>query len=108
MKKKLNFIGSSKEKLKGFPREATTTLGQDLTRIQYGNDPSDWKAITSGLGKGVVGVKEVRTASNDGWYRVAYVASIGDKVHVLHAFQKKTNETSKQDLAIITRNYRSI
>jgi phage-related protein len=31
-------------------------------------------------------------------YRVIYLATIGDAVHVLHAFQKKTQATAKRDI----------
>jgi phage-related protein len=31
-------------------------------------------------------------------YRVIYLTKIADKVHVLHAFQKKTQKTAKTDI----------
>lgn len=34
------------------------------------------------------GVREIRVRNDAGAFRVLYVASIGDAVYVLHAFQK--------------------
>jgi len=34
----------------------------------------------------------------EGQYRVIYVAKFANTVFVLHAFQKKTRKTSKQDI----------
>ncbi len=41
-------------------------------------------------------VREIRI-QHEGQYRVIYVASFETRVYVLHAFQKKTQKTSKQD-----------
>ena len=46
------------------------------------------------------GVEEIRVWDTSGTYRVIYTARLADAVVVLHAFQKKTQATSKQDLAI--------
>jgi phage-related protein len=46
------------------------------------------------LGKGV---EEIRVWEESGTFRVMYVARLAEAVYVLHAFQKKTRETSKRD-----------
>jgi phage-related protein len=46
------------------------------------------------------GVEEIRVWDESGTYRVIYSARRANVVVVLHAFQKKTQATSKQDLAI--------
>jgi phage-related protein len=46
------------------------------------------------------GVEEIRVWDTSGTYRVIYTARLADAVVVLHAFQKKTQATSKQDLVI--------
>jgi phage-related protein len=38
------------------------------------------------------GVREIRIRQASGAYRVIYLATIGDAVHVLHAFQKKPKQ----------------
>ncbi len=41
------------------------------------------------------GVREIRIRDEAGAFRVLYVARIEDAVYVLHAFQKKTQQTAK-------------
>ncbi len=43
------------------------------------------------------GVREIRIM-HEGQFRVIYIANLADAVYVLHAFQKKTQKTRKQDL----------
>ena len=43
-------------------------------------------------------VDEIRIWDDSGTYRVIYTARMADAVYVLHAFQKKTQATSKRDL----------
>jgi phage-related protein len=54
------------------------------------------------------GVREIRIREASGAYRVIYVANRGDAVHVLHAFQKKSQKTSKQDLDLAKERYREL
>ncbi|WP_429227517.1 type II toxin-antitoxin system RelE/ParE family toxin [Inquilinus ginsengisoli] len=57
-------------------------------------DSSDWKPMkTIGLG-----VREIRIRDKAGAYRVIYVVRRSEAVYVLHAFQKKTQQTAKKDL----------
>ncbi len=44
------------------------------------------------------GVREIRIRQASGAYRIIYLATIGDVVHVLHAFRKKTQATAKRDI----------
>ena len=44
------------------------------------------------------GVREIRIRDQAGAFRVIYVATRPEAVYVLHAFQKKTQATSKRDL----------
>ena len=43
------------------------------------------------------GVREIRI-QHEGQYRVIYVASFEEVIYVLHAFQKKSRKTNRQDL----------
>lgn len=47
-----------------------------------------------------VGVREIRIRDSVGAYRVIYIASFPDAVHVLHAFQKKSQKTAQRDLEL--------
>ena len=42
---------------------------------------------------------------DSGMYRIIYTARIADAVYVLHAFQKKTQATSKSDIDIAKERY---
>ena len=91
--KPLYFVGSALEDLRAFPRAPRREAGYQLDRVQFGLSPSDWKPMmTAG-----VGVREIRI-HHAGQYRVIYVAKINDAAHVLHAFQKNTQKTRKQDI----------
>jgi phage-related protein len=103
MTKPLYFVGSALENLRAFPRASRREAGYQLDRVQYGLEPSDWKPMTI-VGHGV---REIRI-HQEGQYRVVYVAKINDAVHVLHAFQKKTQKTRKQDVEISRRRLKEI
>lgn len=54
------------------------------------------------------GVREVRVRVG-GQFRVFfYVTTIGNAVYVLHAFQKKTQKTRANDLALGQQRYKQI
>ena len=54
------------------------------------------------------GVREIRIRSASGAFRVIYVATLGDAVYVLHAFQKKSQATSKRDLDLAAARFRDL
>lgn len=92
--KQIAFVGDSLACLRDFPDDARSTAGYQLREVQKGSDPSDWKPMTT-IGSGV---REIRIREASGAFRIIYVASIGDQVVVLHAFQKKTQKTPQKDI----------
>lgn len=102
--KSIVWHGSSYEDIKTFPLEARRDAGFQLDKVQRGMDPDDWKPLVT-VG---AGVREIRVRESCGAFRVIYVANIGDSIHVLHAFQKKTQKTRQSDLALATTRYRAI
>lgn len=48
------------------------------------------------------GVREIRI-KEQGQYRVIYIAKFKEAIYVLHAFQKKTQKTNKNDIEIAKR-----
>jgi phage-related protein len=46
--------------------------------------------------------------ASDGAFRVIYVAKLEDAIYVLHCFQKKTQKTSSDDIALASRRYRDL
>ena len=93
--KSVRFLGDSLERLREFPEDARNDAGYQLEHVQRGEQPDDFKPMPS-IGKGV---EEIRVRDDSGIYRVIYTARIADAVYVLHAFQKKTQATSKRDIA---------
>lgn len=93
--KPLRFVGPSLNELRDFPEEARRAAGFELRAIQNGFEPGDWKPMKT-IGSGV---NEIRIHILGEW-RVIYVAKVLDAVYVLHAFQKKTQKTSLQDIEI--------
>lgn len=78
--------------------------GFQLDQVQHGNEPNDWKPMTS-VG---AGVREIRIRDAAGAFRVLYLAKLADAVYVLHCFQKKTEKTAKIDLELAKRRYRGL
>ena len=101
--KPLRFVGSSLDDLRSFPAEARRQAGFELYAIQRGLDPSDWKPMKT-VGSGV---REIRIRVLGEWC-VLYVAKFADAVYVLHAFQKKTQKTRRNDLEIARRRYKQL
>jgi phage-related protein len=93
--KELIFIGNSLDNLKQFPANAKRDAGFELSQIQLGLEPSDWKNMP-GIGKGV---KEIRI-NKQGAFRVIYIIQKNETLYVLHAFQKKTRKTARQDIEL--------
>jgi len=90
--------------LRDFPLEARQRAGYQLHLIQMGDDPSDWKPMTS-IGQGV---REIRIKGKDGAFRVFYVVNRPEAIYVLHAFQKTTQKTEKRDIDLAIARLRSL
>ena len=100
----LQFHGDSLTRLQAFPMQARSDAGYELFLVQGGKDPRDWKPMST-IGPGV---RENRVRDETGGYRVVYVANLPDAVHVLHAFQKRTQKTEKRDLDLATARFRRL
>ncbi len=53
------------------------------------------------------GAREIRIHVLGEW-RVLYVAKFGDAVFVLHAFQKKSRKTRREDIELARQRYQQI
>ena len=54
------------------------------------------------------GVKEIRIRDVTGAFRVIYLATLADAVHVLHCFQKKSEQTSNKDIQLARKRYKDL
>jgi len=98
------WMGSSREDLRDFPREARREIGYQLEHVQEGVDPNDWKPMST-VGPGV---REIRVRESSGIFRCIYLATRPEGIYVLHCFQKKTRKTSQEDLDLATKRFKSI
>jgi len=101
--KTLKFEGTSLDNLRKFPETARKAAGFELHAVQKGENPSDWKPMTS-IGPGV---REIRL-NEEGQYRIIYITKRADEIHVLHAFQKKTKKTEKKDIDLAKNRYKGL
>ena len=94
------WIGSARNDLRAFPEEARYKAGVQLRAVQRRGNPIDFKPMPI-VGRGAF---EIRVRTNDA-YRIFYVARFEEAVYVLHAFQKKTQKTSRQDIKLGQQRY---
>jgi phage-related protein len=97
-------MGGSREDLREFPETVQDSLGFELYRVQCGLDPKDWKPMTT-VG---AGVKEIRERDEAGIFRIIYLATRPEGVYVLHCFQKTTQQTSRPELELAKKRFKSI
>ena len=91
-------------RLREFPASARRSAGYQLDRVQRGLDPDDWKPMKA-IG---IGVREIRIRDRAGAFRVIYLATLPDRVVVLHALQKKTQATATRDIDLAARRFREL
>ena len=96
--KKVVWLGGSYGRF--FPAEVRSRAGQQLNQVQHGRMPDEWKPILN-VGAGVM---EIRIHEPHE-HRIMSVAKFEEAVYVLHAFEKKTQQTSKQDLKLARTAY---
>ena len=102
--KEIRWLGSSYHDLLAFPAEMRRRAGFQLSKIQAGLDPDDWKPFDS-IGPGT---REIRLKEADGIFRVMYVTKFVEALYVLHCFQKKTQKLGPLDRKIAEPRYRAI
>lgn len=101
--KPLFWVGSARQDLRAFPEDARRIAGHELHLVQEGLEPDDWKPMTN-VGPGVYELR-VHTGVE---HRVFYVAKFAEGVYVLHAFEKRTQQTAQRDLELARERYREV
>lgn len=102
--KPVRFAGDSLKQLRSLPKPARDDLGYQLYLLQVGRQPTDFKPMPS-VGPGV---EEIRVRDASGAYRAIYTARLGDAIHVLHVFQKKTQATGRLDIELAAKRYAAL
>jgi phage-related protein len=103
MEKPLLWIGSALTDLRTFPEEARRRAGFELFQVQLGHSPSDWKPMAT-IGPGVI-ESRIHTESE---HRIIYVAKFKEAIYVLHAFEKKTQKTTKHDIDLARTRFAAV
>jgi phage-related protein len=101
--KPLSFVGSSLDELRAFPAAVRHAIGVELMRVQFGGLPTNFKPLK----EAGAGAYEIRVHLDGAW-RVIYVARFEKAIYVLHAFQKKTQRTTRIDIELAARRYKLI
>lgn len=99
--KKVYWLGSSRETIKGFPKEVRHEIGFSLESAQLGGKAINVVPLVGFKGAGVL---EVITDGEGGTFRTVYTVRFQDAVYVLHAFQKKSKKgiaTPRQEIALV-------
>lgn len=106
-RKLLYWEGSSKKDFKEFPVPVQKDMGVSLFVVQLGGTPDSakpWK----GLGSGVYELVEDHRGDT---FRAVYTVKVGDAVHVLHAFQKKSKSgiaTPQPEVELIEKRLKAV
>ena len=106
-RKNLEWIGPARTELQAFPPLARREAGMNLRLVQSGFQPEDWKPM-QGVGPGAC---EIRISSFDGGttqHRVIYVAKFPEAIYVLHAFDKKTEQTPLHNIKLAAARSRQL
>jgi phage-related protein len=92
------------KRLREFPEDVRQDAGYQLDKVQRGLQPDDFKLMPL-IGNGV---EEIRLWEDSGTFRVIYRARLKGVVVVLHAFQKKAQATSRQDIELAKRRWAQV
>jgi phage-related protein len=97
----VDWIGSAKDDVTRFPQEIKNELGQSLFVAQLGQLADNAKLMKGGELREVT---EIVARDDDGTYRLMYTVKLGNRIYVLHAFQKKSTHgiaTPKRETDLI-------
>ena len=91
--------------MQSFPKMVRGKMGEAIFFAQYGETHPDAKPFKY-VGTAVF---EITEKFSKNAYRSVYAANIGDKLYVLHVFQKKSPtgiKTAKKDVDLIKQRYK--
>ncbi|VXD15527.1 conserved hypothetical protein [Planktothrix serta PCC 8927] len=101
----LVWMGDSRQNIREFPETVRISIGYALQLVQAGETPLEAKPF-KGVGSGVY---EIIKRYDTDTYRAVYAVKIGEKIYVLHAFQKKSKKgikTPQADVDLIKQRYK--
>ena len=99
--KPVEWIASSRDDLRAFPKDVRAVFGEALYRAQQGGEHPAAKALKGFGGRGVL---EIVDDFDGDTFRAVYTVRFAEAVYVLHAFQKKSKKgraTPKHEIELI-------
>jgi phage-related protein len=100
----IGWLGDSLDVVRGYGEAIRRAIGSELRLLQSGEKPLHARPLKT-VGRGVW---ELKISESEGQFRVVYVVKRNDKIYVLHTFQKKTQQTSRQDLELARARFKEI
>ena len=89
------FLGSSREDIAAFPKDIRQTAGKRIQTLQSGRMPANRKPMpTVGPGVGELRISTQRER------RVFFIARFHEAIYILGAFEKKPQQTARQDIQL--------
>lgn len=101
----LHFEGDSLKVLSSFPDEIKRSLGFSLRQLQIGREPTSQTRSMSSIGAGVYELKE---ADERAWYRAIYLSKVGNRIYVLHCFEKESRKTDRRDIEVASQRLQRV
>lgn len=92
---------STKKDIRKLPEDVQDEIGYALHSVQNGERDGHIKPLR---GKDLSGVYEIRSDYDSNTYRAVYAVNLGNRIFMLHVFQKKSrkgSETPKPDMDVI-------
>jgi len=100
--KPLSWLGSSRDDLRAFPDDARQHIGHEIHRLQVGL----WPTNCSPLKVVGAGVYEIRVSDDGRAFRTIFVAKFEEAIYILHAFEKKTQQTPRSEIELAKQRYK--
>lgn len=100
----IGWLGDSLDVVRGYGKRVRAAIGSELRLLQKGEKPVHARPLKT-VGRGVW---ELKISDMQGQFRVVYVVKRNDKIYVLHAFQKKTQQTPQKDIELAKTRFKEI
>jgi phage-related protein len=97
-RKRLWWLGDSRQRLRGFPEDVRSEIGFALYQAEFGEPNPSTKPM-----QGINAVEIVADFDGDA-FRGVYTTKIKENIYVLHCFRKKSTigvKTPQRDIALI-------
>jgi len=101
--KKIVFEGDTLMRLRSFPEAAKQRAAYEIDRVLSDKEPESWESFPN-VGQGVRGIR----IQVNGHYRVLYIDKVDNRVHVLHAYEKKSQKTRQTDIDLAKPRLKSV